>query len=266
MENKKELSDLLIGDEEPRRSGSKNTSLVILAAAVFFLMAVLAIYTLTRDGREEMASSPLGQTQGGQLERVENNPSAIPTPPEGNATAEQAPADKEELSSDERFERIVKEIKAKQSAAQSSAPTAQPRPQAAPQQPIPAAVPPSPLKIESSTVRAPAPKPAPVAPTPVRPVQSSPYPTNTTPAAHNGSPATAGFYLQVGSFTKSPNVSFIKTIERNNLTYRFQKDNLNGSEVTRMLIGPYATKGEAANALRLVQEKIEPKAFVKYVN
>ena len=77
-----------------------------------------------------------------------------------------------------------------------------------------------------------------------------------------GSEATAGFYIQVGSFSKfSPNKQLIGAIESGKFNYRMQKSGDNN----RLLIGPYATKQEAQSKLADIREKINRDAFVKEV-
>lgn len=259
MEEKKELGDILIGDEEALKSTqSKKMILVAAAAVVLFLMVIFSIYALTRE--EEKKPAPI---QSSALEKADQNVPLVQGAAEENRFQQVPLQSEENLSSDDKFERIVKEIKAKQSAG-ATLPT--PPSDAAPllpkpiepkrEEPKPATAPVTAPKSSGATH----PKSAADA---FKSVGSAPV----TSKSVSGGEIPKGLYVQVGSFSKfSPTSAFAQKIEQNRFAYKTQREVVNGNEIVRVLIGPYASRAEANNALRDVREKIEPKAFIKQVD
>lgn len=261
-DERRELGDILIDEEEARalkQAQSKQMALVVSAAVVLFLIVVLSIYALTRS--EEKAPAVVS---GVILEKANQAPAT----PEENRFQQLPLQNEEKLSSDDKFERIVREIKAKQAAAANAnalptpPPAETPAPVAsAPEEKVeikPEAPKPEPAKKPEAT---PAPKPAKAKPTPSA---ADTFKGVETKGASKALPK--GYYVQVGSFSKfSPSGAFAKKIEQNQLAYKTQREVVNGKETIRVLIGPYASRSEANNALSLVKEKIEAKAFVKQV-
>lgn len=264
-DERRELGDILIDEEEARAlkaTQSKKMVLVLSAAVVLFLIVVLSIYALTRS--EEKAPTAVS---GAILEKSEPAPA---TPSEENRFQQLPLQNEEKLSSDDKFERIVREIKAKQAAAANAnalptpPPAETPAPVAsAPEEkveikPEEPKSKPEPAKKPEAT---PAPKPAKAKPTPSAADTFKGVETKGTSKA-----LPKGYYVQVGSFSKfSPSGAFAKKIEQNQLAYKTQHEVVNGKETIRVLVGPYASRSEANNALSLVKEKIEAKAFVKQV-
>jgi len=66
-------------------------------------------------------------------------------------------------------------------------------------------------------------------------------------------------YIQVGSFTKGPEQSFIRKIRRAGFKYRIKTSN----GYRRVYVGPFRSRSEANNVLGIVKSKIAPNAFVK---
>jgi len=67
-------------------------------------------------------------------------------------------------------------------------------------------------------------------------------------------------YIQVGSFTKGPNQSFITKIRKAGFKYRIKQYN-NG--IRRVYVGPFRSRAEAKRYLGIVKDKITPEAFIK---
>ncbi len=91
--------------------------------------------------------------------------------------------------------------------------------------------------------------------------KSKPKPVNTAvnhPAAKNtSSPSSHGYYIQVGSFSKTPSRQFLSTIKRNGFRYQLK----NG----KLLIGPYGSHSAAKGDLPKVKDKIIKSAFIKHL-
>ena len=66
-------------------------------------------------------------------------------------------------------------------------------------------------------------------------------------------------YIQVGSFTKGPEQSFIRKITRAGFKYRIK--NQNGYR--RVYVGPFRSRAEAAKYLGIIRSKINSQAFIK---
>lgn len=70
------------------------------------------------------------------------------------------------------------------------------------------------------------------------------------------------FYVQVGSFGGSPKSALLYKIRRLGYTYKIIKFPRNGSQISKLLIGPYKSKATALGILPNVRQEIEPGAFI----
>lgn len=273
MDDRRDLDDLLIDDEEAIRSTqSKKMMLVIAAAVVLFAMVVFSIYALTR---EEEQTQILPSAPVEKMEKIEEKQPGIAGNNANEQRFQQVPLQKEELSSDEKFERIVREIKARQSA-NATLPTP-PIEEKSTQTPPPLSEPKSTSKpiwkpTTPTTNQANKDKKQPPKETTKRTSVTESFknvattPKKSEKSEKNTKSIPKGYYVQVGSFAKfSPTGSFAKKIEGNQFTYQTQQETLSGKEMIRVLIGPYASRAEANNALEMIKEKIEPKSFIKQV-
>ncbi|MGP1579661.1 MAG: SPOR domain-containing protein, partial [Wolinella sp.] len=245
--------------------------LVVAAAAVLFAMVVFSIYALTREEEQTriIPNAPMERIEEGQPNAMEGA---------NERRFQQVPLQKEE-SSDDKFERIVREIKARQSA--SATLPAPPTEEKNIKTPPPPSEKPAPKpSVAPKPKPTPAPKPA---PKPTQADKNKKQPTKettkkagsaaepfkniaTAPQKSEKSALPKGYYVQVGSFEKfSPTGAFAKKIEGHHFAYKTQQENLSGKDMIRVLIGPYASRAEANNALEIIKEKIEPKSFVKQV-
>ena len=66
-------------------------------------------------------------------------------------------------------------------------------------------------------------------------------------------------YIQVGSFVKGPESSFIEKIRR--AGFRFRIKEIDGKR--RVYVGPFRSRQEAKSLLGIVRSKINPDAFIK---
>jgi len=66
-------------------------------------------------------------------------------------------------------------------------------------------------------------------------------------------------YIQVGSFTKGPESSFIRKIRRAGFKYRIRTQNGH----RRVFVGPFESRKEASKYLGRVRSEINPQAFIK---
>lgn len=252
MDERQELNDLLIEDDEREEpsGGSKKLLLIGAAAALLFLMAIFVVYTLNR-GEEEpppMADalpkldSPQEVVAADQNMREEPLFEQVPIeemPVEKPATSTMNDAEK---AKEKKFEEIVNEIKEKQAAK-----TAEPAEEAK-KIPAPKAV------VETK-------KPVTEKPIAAKSQSSSAPAKSADPNTVKNVPA--GFYVQVGAFFKfTPDKKFLDTIQENRYQYHQLATIQNGKEVTKVLIGPFANRTQAKEALLTIKQRINQGAFI----
>lgn len=251
--NKKELEldDLLIsGGDEGEESKSNNNKKIVLLSAIgvlLFAIVVLLVYILQSDTQEKETQIQVQKP----LERIEQQTLTQNTQNTPNHFGQEPIA--ENANANDQFQRIIEQIKAEQakqgtqnlpSAPESSPKTTQPA------EPI------APLLTQTPTPQPPTPQPPKQTPTDAfKEIQ-------TGKTSLQGSEATKGFYVQVGSFSKfAPNQQLLRIIASEKFSYRMQK----AGENNRLLIGPFASRQEAQNKLTEIREKINKDAFINEV-
>ena len=70
------------------------------------------------------------------------------------------------------------------------------------------------------------------------------------------------YYVQVGSFTGQPKSALLNKITRNGLKYKMIQFPRNGTQISKLLIGPYQNKVTALKVLPKVKADIEKSAFI----
>jgi len=70
------------------------------------------------------------------------------------------------------------------------------------------------------------------------------------------------FYVQVGSFLGKPNSNLLHTITRKGFYYKLIQFQKEGRSISKLLIGPYITKGEARGVLTKIRKQIQKDAFI----
>ncbi len=95
-------------------------------------------------------------------------------------------------------------------------------------------------------------------------VVAKPVAKKTTPVSK---PAVKGnYYIQVGSFGRfSPDKKFLDKITSSGYTYKLHTVSVSGKEITKVLVGPYATDKAARQNIKDVRAKIEPGAFLSRI-
>jgi len=89
-------------------------------------------------------------------------------------------------------------------------------------------------------------------------------PVDRTPTIDETLTSERKYYIQAGTFLKqSPNDKFLKAIENLGLTPIIDAyTNKNGTEIKRVLIGPFENKGDASGALQTVRESLVKDAYI----
>jgi DedD protein len=73
----------------------------------------------------------------------------------------------------------------------------------------------------------------------------------------------SGFYIQVGAFySLQPSAKLLNNIKSEGFNYDIYKTKVNSKNITKVIIGPYATKTEAKNSLSAVRGKINKSAYI----
>lgn len=80
------------------------------------------------------------------------------------------------------------------------------------------------------------------------------------PANVDGIPSPKGYYIQVGSFSKTPSSRFLSIIKNSGFDYQITEASNSGNK--KLLIGPYEERSEALSALVRVKDRINKSAFV----
>lgn len=73
------------------------------------------------------------------------------------------------------------------------------------------------------------------------------------------------FYVQIGSFKGLPNQTLLHTITKHGYHYRLIKFPVNGTTVSKLLIGPYTTRTEIHNILPHIKKEIKNSAFIAQI-
>lgn len=253
-----ELDDLLISNsevEETKSSSGKKLVLLGAIAVILFVVVIVIVYML-QDNKLPQASSNIDTNK--PIEKVESSSPVGNVLPKEPSDFGQMPIQNQNQSnsngSDEQFQKIIDQIKAQQkeqSQANNNVANEVKKPQ----------------EIQKNEVK----NTEIVKPKEEKPkVQTN---TATTPSDSfkdiktndpklQGSEATTGFYIQVGSFSKfSPNKQLLDTITQSSFDYRMQK----AGDNNRLLIGPFKTRQEAKDKLNEVKDRINKDAFIKEI-
>jgi len=74
--------------------------------------------------------------------------------------------------------------------------------------------------------------------------------------------AKGNFYVQVGSFIGKPKSGLLYSIRRHGLQYKIIKFPKGGKSISKLLIGPYVKRSDAADELNKVRKNIQKDAFI----
>lgn len=264
MSERRELDDILIDEEEtPNKpngeGGSRKGILLISAVIVIFAIGAIAFLQVTKEEKKPESNQVIKEAQ--KLDTSSDN-NMSETPSKIEDTTSKAVISSDDKNIDDKFDQIVKEIKAKNEEDKKSGKAA-PKVDLDEKMPIQKNV--TGKKEDSKTKKAKEQMNANVAKQKV----------NKTPKVAHDAVATkekktegikAGFYIQVGSFSKfTPSRNFLNTIKQNSYSFYLQKIDRGNRKITKVLIGPFKTRGEATDAINVVRREIEPGAFLKII-
>jgi len=235
MESRNELSDIVL-----EKGGSKTVKLkrILIVAAFLILIFLVALASMKMLNKE-----PNKET------------SKLILPPEPNA--QEVPITKddqlfkqvpiiEENPKKESFEDMIKTLKEKEALKQETAKAGE---QA--------------LKEGGDELKTPSKVEAPKS-LDVKPKEKEVAKPKTVPTPPKQAPATAnaGIYIQVGAVATTPEQRVLNDIKSKGFEYRLYQTVINGNNVTKILIGPYAKSEDAQTAMVSVRASINKNAFI----
>lgn len=230
MEDKNELSDILL-DKDENKSMKAKRILVIAAVIIVLFLIVLVVMRLLNKPDERMDSEKLILPPSPMQKVVETK--------KEDDLFKQVPIIEEE-DKKESFEEMVKSLKAKEIKKQEAIE-------------MPAEVP---EKVVEQT------KPEIEKVIPIRKEPKVAEPIKTTKTVADTS-ATAGFYIQVGATSRlTPSKKFLAKLATKNYSYRLLPMEVKGKKVTKILVGPYPSSAAARAVLGDVKSSINKDAFI----
>lgn len=234
MEDKNELSDIVLEKDDNKAVKTKRL-LVIAALLILVFLLVLVVMRVINKPEANNNQSKLVLPPEPVVKEVETK--------KDDQLFKQVPIIEDEADKKESFEEMVRSLKEKEIQKQTD--TVAPAIEEAKK-----VLKETPKVVEKQVVQTPKKV--------VEPKQMAPV-VETKP----GTTATTGVYIQVGATSKaSPDKKFLASIEKKNYEYRLLPISVNGKEVTKILIGPYATTTAAKTALTDVKTAINKDAFI----
>jgi len=256
--NDHNLDDLIIDNEEPRNAKTKTALTIITLLIVMLIVAIVLTKIVLKDPNAE------------QIALEENNTELIsPELTLQNITEDKAPKDELNLSNI-----IEEEIKAPKLPAQEESikPESTTHIEATDKTVETATeavattsetevntVEPKKETVEASGVKETVKTTVPAETKIIEKAKAEPAkrPVN-IPASK--SVVSGSYYIQVGSFTKSPSTQFLSIIKNSGFNYKISPATNSGTK--KLLIGPYQSKKDADTALIRVKDRINKSAFV----
>ncbi len=252
MENRSELSDIVLEKGSDRSSNLKRILMVVAFLVLIFLIALASMKMMNKDPKKD--------------------PSKLILPPENN-NSQEVPATKddqlfnqkmpiiEENPKQESFENMIKTLKEKELQKQeeankkveAKAPSENIEPKEAPTKAPPPPVKPKEEPKKPTTQATPSKQPTTTAAT--TPSKSTPSSPKTTATAGN-------IYIQVGAVTTTPEPKVLNNLKAKGFEYKLYPVDVNGKQITKILVGPYAKAEDAQTALISVRANVNKDAFI----
>lgn len=234
MENRNELSDIVLEKGDSKTLKLKRILILVAFLILVFLVALASMKMMNKEPSKETSKLIL--------------------PPE--PSAQEAPVTKddqlfkqvpiiEENPKKESFEEMIKTLKEKEAQKQEEAKVKESTTQTT-----------APIKSETPKVTETKPKEESVKKE-VAKTKEAP-----APVSQQSTSADAGIYIQIGAVATAPEQKVLNDIKSKGFEYRLYKTVVNGNNVTKILIGPYAKSEDAQNALISVRASINKNAFI----
>ena len=234
MENRNELSDIVLEKGDSKTLKLKRILILVAFLILVFLVALASMKMMNKEPSKETSKLIL--------------------PPE--PSAQEAPVTKddqlfkqvpiiEENPKKESFEEMIKTLKEKEAQKQEEAKVKESATQTT-----------APIKNETPKVTETKPKEENVKKEVAKPKEAP------APVSQQSTSADAGIYIQIGAVATAPEQKVLNDIKSKGFEYRLYKTVVNGNNVTKILIGPYAKSEDAQNALISVRASINKNAFI----
>lgn len=234
MENRNELSDIVLEKGDSKTLKLKRILILVAFLILVFLVALASMKMMNKEPSKETSKLIL--------------------PPE--PSAQEAPVTKddqlfkqvpiiEENPKKESFEEMIKTLKEKEAQKQEEAKVKESATQTT-----------APIKSETPKVTETKPKEESVKKEVAKPKEAP------APVSQQSTSADAGIYIQIGAVATAPEQKVLNDIKSKGFEYRLYKTIVNGNNVTKILIGPYAKSEDAQNALISVRASINKNAFI----
>lgn len=240
MEDKNELSDIILEEKEDNKMMKVKRILIIAALLTLIFLVILVVMKVLNKPESQEDTTKLVLPPEPQVKQVE--------PTEDDNLFKQVPIIEED-SKKESFEEMVKSLKEKEIKKQDeNNQTAQANTQAEQE---------SPQEVTQTQETAPK--------TTTENTQETKNNEQTAqkPTQPENTDATPGYYIQVAATTKaSPDKNYLGEITKKNYTYRLLPIEVNGNKVTKILVGPYDSSAKANEALNGVKNSINKNAFL----
>lgn len=234
MENRNELSDIVLEKGDNKTLKLKRILILVAFLILVFLVALASMKMMNKEPSKETSKLIL--------------------PPE--PSAQEAPVTKddqlfkqvpiiEENPKKESFEEMIKTLKEKEAQKQEEAKVKESATQTT-----------APIKNETPKVTETKPKEENVKKDVAKPKEAP------APVSQQSTSADAGIYIQIGAVATAPEQKVLNDIKSKGFEYRLYKTVVNGNNVTKILIGPYAKSEDAQNALVSVRASLNKNAFI----
>ena len=234
MEDKNELSDIVLEKDDNKSMKAKRILIIVALLIVVFLVVLVVMRVINK---------PTQQTNNTKLILPPNPTQKVIEPKKEDDLFRQVPI-VEEDDKKESFEEMVKSLKAKEILKQENL---QPKAEE-----IQKVLETTKTKQETKTV------------TPPKKIKQATKAIKTKLVKHTtNNLATTGVYVQVGATSRlTPNKKFLAKLAAKSYEYRLLPIDVKGTKVTKILIGPYANSTAARAVLADIKSSINKDAFI----
>lgn len=231
MEEKNELNDIILNRSAGNNS-MKKVMLAVASLAILLIIVVIIMSSINSEGTANLPQAIEPPSTIKNLSPIEEDPLFEPV------AVDELPSEEESLDS------VAKKIKEQ---SQSETELISGPDEMLTEEPAEPLVP---AKYEKPVVK-----------------ESKPAEKKAELVKKTVKPAIKGnYYIQVGSFNRSaPDEKFLKKISSNGFSYKLHDTVVNGKNVTKVLVGPYASDTAARKDMSAVRAKIEPGAFLSRI-
>lgn len=224
MEEKNELNDIIL-NKNSSSAGNKRVILAVATLGIVLIVVVMLMNSITSSSTDNLPQAVLPPEPQREIKSVADEPLFE------DVTVVQE-ANKENISLDEIAQKL-KEESTKES------PKIQSQTEENKQEEVVESKKAEPKKVEPKKI------------------------TTKEPKSKPQIAASGGLYIQVGSFSRyEPNKKFLDSITKLGYEYKFHKVTNNATPLNKVLVGPFATEGEARKALKELRSSVEAGAFL----